>query len=48
MIVKSIRRTDENATGQHASANTAMKMDGTVDTDRETSENDDNRQTVTN
>ena len=48
MILKAVRRTDENATGQHASANTAMKMDETVETDRETSESDENWQTVMN
>ena len=47
MIVKAVRRTDENVTGQHASENTAMKMDETVETDRETSETDENWQTVT-
>jgi hypothetical protein len=34
MIVKGVRQTDENATGQHTSENTAMKMD---ETERETS-----------
>ena len=45
MIVKAVRRTDKNATGQHASENTAMKMG---ETDRETSESDENWQTVMN
>ena len=45
MIVKAVRQTDENATGQDASENTAMKMD---ETDRETSEIDENWQTVMN
>jgi hypothetical protein len=45
MIVEAVRQTDENATGQHARENTAMKMD---ETDRETSETDENWQTVTN
>jgi len=42
MIVKAVRRTDENAIRQHASENTAMKMDETVDTNGETSETDEN------
>ena len=37
MIVKAVRQTDENAAGQNASENTAMKMGVT---DRETSETD--------
>ena len=45
MIVKALKRTDENATRQPATENTAMKMD---ETDRETSETDENWQTVTN
>ena len=48
MIVKAVRQTDENAAGQHASENTATKMDENVDTDRDTSETDNNWQTVTN
>ena len=48
MIVKAVRQTDEDANGQHAAANTAMKMDETVETDRETSESDENWQTVMN
>ena len=48
MIVKAVRQTDENATEQHASANTAMKMDETVETERETSESDANWQTFMN
>ena len=48
MIVKAVRQTDENTTGQHVSENTAMKMDETVETERETSEIDENWQTVTN
>ena len=44
MIVKAFRRTDENVT----SKNTAIKMDETGETDRETSENDENWQTVMN
>ena len=51
MIVKAVRQTDESATRQYVSANTAMKMDETVETvetDRETSESDENWQTVMN
>ena len=48
MIVKAVRQTDKNATGQHATANTAMQMDEAVDNDRETSESDENWQTVMN
>ena len=48
MIVKAVRQTSENAAGQHASENTATKMDENVDADRETSETDDNWQTVLN
>ena len=46
MIVKTVRRTDRNATGQNASKNTAMKMDETVETNGETSESDEDWQTV--
>jgi hypothetical protein len=48
MIVKAVRQTDENVTVQHASENTAMKMDETLETDREMSESDENWQTVRN
>ena len=48
MTVTAVRHTDENAAGKHASENTATKMDENVDTDRDTSETDDNWQTVTN
>ena len=48
MIVKAVRQTDKNATGQHATATSAMKMDEAVETDRETSESDENWQTVMN
>ena len=48
MILEAVKRTDENATGQHASATTAVKMDESVETDREKSESDENWQTVTN
>ena len=37
-IDKAVRQTDEDAIRQHASDNTAMKMDGTVETHRVTSE----------
>ena len=39
MIVKTVRKTDENAIRQHASDNTAMKIDETVRDTRETDEN---------
>ena len=42
MNVKAVRRIDENVTSQNASENTAMKMDETVETARETSESDEN------
>ena len=46
MTVKAVRRTDdENTTGRYASENTAMNMD---ETERATSETDENWQTVTN
>ena len=48
MIVKAVRRADENVTRQNASENTAMKMNETVETDRETSETDEKWQTVMN
>ena len=48
MIVKAVRQTEENATGQLANENTATKMDETVETNGETSETDENWQTVTN
>ena len=48
MIVKAVRQTDENAAGQHTSESRATKMDENVDTARDTSETDDNWQTVTN
>jgi hypothetical protein len=48
MVIKTVRQTDENATGQHASENTATKTDDTVDTNGERSETDENWQTVTN
>ena len=47
VILEAVRRTDENAMRQHARENTAMKMDEIIDTDRETSETDENWQTVT-
>ena len=42
MIGMAVRQTDENATGQHARENTAMKMDETLETKGETSETDEN------
>ena len=48
MMAKAVRRTDENTTRQHTSQNTAMKMDETVETDRKTSETDENWQTIIN
>jgi hypothetical protein len=48
MIVKTVKRTEENATRQHASENPAMKMDETVETNGETSETDEKWQTVSN
>ena len=48
VILEALRRTDENATGQHVRENTAMKMDETIETDREMSEIDENWQTVMN
>ena len=41
-----MRQTDENAIRQHASENAAMKMDENIETDRDTSETDENWQTV--
>ena len=46
MILEAVRRTDENAIRQHAIENAAMKMDETVETDRETSETDEKWQTI--
>ena len=48
VILEALKRTDENTTGQHVSENTAMKMDETIETDREMSEIDENWQTVMN
>jgi hypothetical protein len=47
-IVQADRQTEENTTTQHASENTVMKMDETVDTDRGSSETDYSWQKVTN
>ena len=46
MIVEAVRRTDENAIRQLARENASMKMDETIETDRETSETDEKWQTV--
>ena len=48
MILETVRRTDENAIRQHARENAAIKMDETIETDRETSETDEKWQTVSN
>ena len=48
MIVKAVRRTDGNATRQHARESAAMKMDETIETDRETIDTDEKWQTVSN
>jgi hypothetical protein len=40
MIAEAVRRTDENAIKQLARENPAMKMDETIETDRERSETD--------
>ena len=48
MIVEAVRRTDENAIRQHAGESAAMKMDETIETNRETSETDEKWQTVSN
>ena len=48
MILEAVKRPDENAIKQNASGNTVMKIDGTVETDREKSEIDGNRQVVSN
>ena len=40
MVVKVVRQTVENVPGQHASENTAMKMNETVETGTETNETD--------
>jgi hypothetical protein len=38
MIIEAVRRTDENATGQHVREKAGMKMDETVETDKGTIE----------
>ena len=48
MIVKAVRRTDENVTRQNACENPPMKMDETVETERETIETDKKWQAVSN
>ena len=48
MILEAVRRTDENAIRQHARESAAMKMDETIETDRETIATDDKWQTVSN
>ena len=41
-ILEAVRQTDEDATRQNDSENTAMKMDETAETNGETSETDEN------
>ena len=48
LTLEAVRHTRESTTGQHTNENTAMKMDETVETDREMSETDENWQTATN
>ena len=48
MIVKAVRRTDENAISQLARENASRKMDETIETDRETIETDEKWQMVNN
>ena len=46
VILEAFRRTDENTIRQHARESAAMKMDETIETDRETIETDEQWQTV--
>ena len=48
VILEAVGRTDENAIRPHARESAAMKMDGTIETDRETSDTDEEWQTVSN
>ena len=48
VILEAVRRTDENTIRQHARESAAMKMDETIETDRETIETDEQWQTVSN
>lgn len=48
VTLETVRQTDENAAGPHASDNTAMMLDASVEADRETSETYENWQMVTN
>jgi hypothetical protein len=48
MILEAARGIGEKSTRQLARENTAMTMDETIETHRETTQNDENRQTVTN
>ena len=48
MIVEAVRRTNENAIRQHARESVAMRMNETLETDRETIETDEKWQTVSN
>ena len=46
MILKAVRRTDENAIRQHARGSAAMRTNENIETDRETIETDEKWQTV--
>jgi hypothetical protein len=48
VILEAVRRTDENAIRQHARDNAAMKMEDTIETDKETIDTDEKWQTVSN
>ena len=48
VILEPVMRTDQNAIRQHARENAAMKMDETIETDRETSKVDGDWQVVSN
>ena len=48
VILEAVRRTDGNAIRQHARESAAMKMDETIETDRETIETDEKWQTLSN
>ena len=45
VILETVRRTDENVIRQHARESAAMKMDETIEPDRETIETDEKWQT---
>ena len=48
MILEAVRRTDENGIRQHSRESAAIKMDETIETDRETIETDEKWQMVNN